>query len=197
MTKNKYCSPKTKNRVAGCFTLKDLQEMANALDIPSNRSAKQLYDDIADIMKYDAPCSEDFCWMKSPKLVQFANKLEARFRPEIDQDGGRNTDYQLGTTGIDEVLNQYTGGDFKFLGTSANDWNYEIVPNYCVNDQLCKLNLKEYQQERILTLFNPEADPLGTGWNIAQSKMAIGSGGFFGPQHRRCRRSPLLLRLDS
>ena len=40
--------------------------------------------------------------------------------------------------------------------------------------------LKEYQQQRILTLFNPEADPLGTGWNIAQSKTAIGSGGFFG-----------------
>ena len=41
-------------------------------------------------------------------------------------------------------------------------------------------SLKEYQQQRILTLFNPEADPLGTGWNIAQSKMAIGSGGLFG-----------------
>ena len=81
MTKNKYCSPRTKNRVAGCFTLKDLQEMADALDIPSNRSAKQLYDDIADIMKYDAPCEDDFCWMQSPKLVKFANKLEKRFRP--------------------------------------------------------------------------------------------------------------------
>ena len=41
-------------------------------------------------------------------------------------------------------------------------------------------SLKEYQQQRILTLFNPDADPLGTGWNIAQSKMAIGSGGLFG-----------------
>ena len=41
-------------------------------------------------------------------------------------------------------------------------------------------SLKEYQQQRILTLFNPEADPLGTGWNIAQSKMAIGSGGLYG-----------------
>ena len=41
-------------------------------------------------------------------------------------------------------------------------------------------SLKEYQQQRILTLFNPDADPLGTGWNIAQSKMAIGSGGLHG-----------------
>jgi len=41
-------------------------------------------------------------------------------------------------------------------------------------------SLKEYQQERILTLFNPDSDPLGAGWNIAQSKMAIGSGGYLG-----------------
>ena len=40
--------------------------------------------------------------------------------------------------------------------------------------------LSAYQQQRILTLFNPDSDPLGTGWNIAQSKTAIGSGGFFG-----------------
>jgi rod shape determining protein RodA len=38
----------------------------------------------------------------------------------------------------------------------------------------------DYQQQRILTLINPEADPLGTGWNIIQSKTAIGSGGFLG-----------------
>lgn len=40
--------------------------------------------------------------------------------------------------------------------------------------------LKDYQRERILTLFNPERDPLGAGWNIIQSKTAIGSGGIFG-----------------
>ena len=40
--------------------------------------------------------------------------------------------------------------------------------------------LSLYQQERIMTFFDPNADPLGTGWNIAQSKTAIGSGGYFG-----------------
>lgn len=40
--------------------------------------------------------------------------------------------------------------------------------------------LKDYQQQRILTLLNPERDPLGAGWNIIQSKTAIGSGGLFG-----------------
>jgi rod shape determining protein RodA len=40
--------------------------------------------------------------------------------------------------------------------------------------------MRDYQKERILTLFDPERDPLGSGWNIIQSKTAIGSGGIFG-----------------
>lgn len=40
--------------------------------------------------------------------------------------------------------------------------------------------LREYQQQRILTLLDPERDPLGAGWNIIQSQTAIGSGGLFG-----------------
>jgi rod shape determining protein RodA len=40
--------------------------------------------------------------------------------------------------------------------------------------------LKDYQKQRILTLLNPESDKLGTGWNIIQSKTAIGSGGWGG-----------------
>lgn len=40
--------------------------------------------------------------------------------------------------------------------------------------------LQEYQKKRILTLFDPESDALGAGWNIIQSKIAIGSGGMTG-----------------
>jgi rod shape determining protein RodA len=40
--------------------------------------------------------------------------------------------------------------------------------------------LHEYQRNRIRTFANPEADPLGTGWHIIQSKIAVGSGGVFG-----------------
>ncbi len=40
--------------------------------------------------------------------------------------------------------------------------------------------LKPHQQNRIKALINPDADPLGYGWNVTQSKIAIGSGGFFG-----------------
>ena len=40
--------------------------------------------------------------------------------------------------------------------------------------------LMPYQRDRILTFMNPENDPLGAGWNIIQSKIAIGSGGLSG-----------------
>lgn len=40
--------------------------------------------------------------------------------------------------------------------------------------------LQSYQKKRIETLFNPDVDPLGAGWNITQSKIAIGSGGLSG-----------------
>ena len=40
--------------------------------------------------------------------------------------------------------------------------------------------LKPHQRNRVVSLFNPEADPLGVGWNVTQSKIAIGSGGVFG-----------------
>lgn len=40
--------------------------------------------------------------------------------------------------------------------------------------------MHDYQKQRVLTLLNPEADKLGAGWNIIQSKTAIGSGGLNG-----------------
>ncbi len=40
--------------------------------------------------------------------------------------------------------------------------------------------MHDYQRGRVLTLFNPEADPMGRGYHIIQSKIAIGSGGIYG-----------------
>ncbi|HEY9578287.1 MAG TPA: rod shape-determining protein RodA [Rhizorhapis sp.] len=40
--------------------------------------------------------------------------------------------------------------------------------------------LHEYQQKRVLIFLDPESDPLGAGYHISQSKIAIGSGGIFG-----------------
>ena len=40
--------------------------------------------------------------------------------------------------------------------------------------------MKDYQRQRVLTFMNPESDPLGSGYHIIQSKIAIGSGGVYG-----------------
>ena len=49
-----------------------------------------------------------------------------------------------------------------------------------VSAPLLWMCLRDYQKQRILTLLNPERDPLGTGYHIIQSKIAIGSGGLYG-----------------
>ncbi len=41
-------------------------------------------------------------------------------------------------------------------------------------------HMHDYQRQRVLTFLNPERDPLGAGYHIIQSKIAIGSGGLFG-----------------
>ncbi len=40
--------------------------------------------------------------------------------------------------------------------------------------------MREYQKQRVITFLDPESDPLGAGWNVIQSKIAIGSGGIDG-----------------
>jgi rod shape determining protein RodA len=40
--------------------------------------------------------------------------------------------------------------------------------------------MRDYQRQRVLTFLNPESDPLGAGYHIIQSKIAIGSGGMYG-----------------
>ncbi|MDX1605702.1 MAG: rod shape-determining protein RodA [Candidatus Competibacterales bacterium] len=43
-----------------------------------------------------------------------------------------------------------------------------------------QFGMHEYQRQRVLTFLDPTSDPLGSGWNIIQSQIAIGSGGLYG-----------------
>lgn len=45
--------------------------------------------------------------------------------------------------------------------------------------------MKEYQKQRVLTFLDPERDPLGAGYHVIQSKIAVGSGGFLGKGYLR------------
>ncbi|WP_144604496.1 rod shape-determining protein RodA [Algoriphagus algorifonticola] len=61
---------------------------------------------------------------------------------------------------------------FSLIGLGAIAYSYSI--DFVVS------KLPEHQQNRIMVLFNPDLDPLGVGWNVTQSKIAIGSGGLWG-----------------
>ncbi len=61
---------------------------------------------------------------------------------------------------------------------SAGVFALNVVSGFSVNFFYSKL--QPYQQNRIMAVFDPASDPLGSGYNVIQSKVAIGSGGFFG-----------------
>lgn len=83
----------------------------------------------------------------------------------------------LGTT----LLLAATGGAVIYL--AGLSWKI-IVPGAIAalvgGIGFFRYGLQEYQRERIMTMFNPDADPLGAGYQILQSKIALGSGGFTG-----------------
>lgn len=55
-----------------------------------------------------------------------------------------------------------------------------------------KYVLKDYQRQRIENFINPSSDPLGQGYNLIQSQIAVGSGGFFGKGYRQGTQGQLL-----
>ncbi|RZG76686.1 rod shape-determining protein RodA [Acinetobacter sp. WCHAc060025] len=74
------------------------------------------------------------------------------------------------------------GGVFA-LFLSGMSWWYiggTLAALACAFPIIWTFVLQAYQKKRILTLFDPESDALGAGWNIIQSKIAIGSGGLSG-----------------
>lgn len=60
-----------------------------------------------------------------------------------------------------------------------------------VSGLLIQRSLKQYQRERLTIFVNPDADPLGAGYNVLQAKVAIGNGGLFGKGYRQGTQSRL------
>ncbi len=78
------------------------------------------------------------------------------------------------------VLVAAGGGAVIFLGGLSGRWILGGVVGFTAAAPVLWMFLQGYQKQRILTLFDPESDPLGAGWNILQSTTAIGSGGLTG-----------------
>lgn len=82
----------------------------------------------------------------------------------------------LGTT-----LLLIAGAGIVFFAAGVSMWMFGAVVGAAVPTAFFAYQfLHEYQQKRILIFLNPESDPLGSGYHIMQSKIALGSGGVFG-----------------
>ena len=83
---------------------------------------------------------------------------------------------------ITVVFLVYVGLSIKDIRKVINSFILFVLSILIINGQGFVLNniLSPKQKQRVETLINPSSDPLGSGWNITQSKIAIGSGGVFG-----------------
>lgn len=83
---------------------------------------------------------------------------------------------------ITVVFLVYVGLSIKDIRKVINSFILFVLSILIINGQGFVLNniLTPKQKQRVETLINPSLDPLGSGWNITQSKIAIGSGGVFG-----------------
>jgi rod shape determining protein RodA len=82
----------------------------------------------------------------------------------------------LGTAVITALI-----GGTVMLGAGVRWWKFAIVILIiAIAAPVLYHHLHDYQRARIVTFMNPGSDPLGAGYNIIQSKIALGSGGMFG-----------------
>jgi len=78
------------------------------------------------------------------------------------------------------LLVAISGAFVLFLAGLSWRWIIGLVVTAACASPLVWHFMHPYQRNRVLTMFNPESDPLGKGWNIIQSKIAVGSGGLYG-----------------
>lgn len=67
-----------------------------------------------------------------------------------------------------------------FAGLPWRVMIFSLISVICASPLIWKFLLKDYQKHRILTLIDPQSDPLGKGYHIIQGIIAIGSGGLYG-----------------
>lgn len=73
------------------------------------------------------------------------------------------------------------GAGIVFFVAGVRLWKFAVVIGTAIPAGFFAFQfLHEYQKKRVLTFLNPENDPLGAGYHILQSKIALGSGGVFG-----------------
>jgi rod shape determining protein RodA len=104
-------------------------------------------------------------WLLVPALMIAAPVLLVAHQPDL------GTAMLIALTGAAIVV--LAGLSWKVIAAGAAAF-LAIIPPFVV------FGMHEYQRKRVLTFLDPESDPSGSGYHILQSKIALGSGGFFG-----------------
>jgi rod shape determining protein RodA len=78
------------------------------------------------------------------------------------------------------ILLTISGASVLFLAGLSRQITLSALTCLAIGIPFSWYLLHDYQRQRVLTFLNPERDPLGAGYHIIQSKIAIGSGGVFG-----------------
>lgn len=89
------------------------------------------------------------------------------------------------------VLVAASAGCLVFLAGVSWRWILGLLGTLAVTAPVIWHFLWEHQRNRIRTFLDPEADPLGQGWNVIQSKIAVGSGGLTGKGYMQGTQSQL------
>lgn len=104
-------------------------------------------------------------WLLIPAAMIAAPVLLVAHQPDL------GTALLIAMTGATVVV--LAGLSWRVIGAAVISFLVAIPP-------MVMFVLHEYQRQRVLTFLNPESDPSGSGYHILQSKIALGSGGFFG-----------------
>jgi rod shape determining protein RodA len=91
---------------------------------------------------------------------------------ELVRQAGEDEDREFSS--LSQLRERYFGGN----GAGHEEW-LNLISEHSFRPYISYV-LRPYQQKRLLTFLNPEKDPLGAGYHIIQSKVAIGSGGMWG-----------------
>jgi rod shape determining protein RodA len=86
------------------------------------------------------------------------------------------------------------GAGFGVMFMAGMRWRYIVIGALIAGMAgfwAYEFKLQDYQRDRIATFLDPEADPLGAGYHVAQSKIAIGSAGVFGQGYQKGSQSQL------
>ncbi|MBW0150790.1 MAG: rod shape-determining protein RodA [Phenylobacterium sp.] len=104
-------------------------------------------------------------WLIIPALMIAAPVLLVAHQPDL------GTAMLIALTGAAVVV--LAGLSWKIIGAA-------VISFVAAVPIMVMFVLHEYQRKRVMTFLDPESDPSGSGYHILQSKIALGSGGFFG-----------------